>query len=99
VNHSHQVSNIMIELDGDRATSEAYVTATLWMKDGEKMKRLSVWARYLDQWSRRNGRWGIDKRVEITDFDEINDAIPHGNYPKMSRRDRNDPSYTFLKRT
>src|ERR1700754_4718883 len=29
--HSHQVSNIIIELDGDSAGSEAYVTATLRM--------------------------------------------------------------------
>src|SRR5579864_5098115 len=27
--HSHQISNIIIELDGERAGSESYVTATL----------------------------------------------------------------------
>src|SRR5437764_1133255 len=29
LHHSHQVSNILIDLNGDRAGSEAYVTASL----------------------------------------------------------------------
>ena len=28
--HSHQIANVLIEVDGDHAGSEAYVTATLW---------------------------------------------------------------------
>ena len=32
--HSHQVSNIIIELDGEKAGGEAYVTATLRMGAG-----------------------------------------------------------------
>jgi SnoaL-like domain len=72
--HSHQVSNILIELDGDTAGSEAYVTANLRLQAGEQLKQISIWARYIDQWSRRNGRWGIDKRTVIVDFDEIRDA-------------------------
>ncbi len=94
--HSHQVTNIIIDLDGDRASSEAYVTATLWAQDGAHMKRISVWGRYLDRWSRRNGLWGIDKRIEVNDFDEFCDVLPRSNYPKMSRRDREDPSYTVF---
>jgi hypothetical protein len=36
LHHSHQVSNIVIEIDGDRAGSEAYVTAALRSQDGER---------------------------------------------------------------
>jgi hypothetical protein len=90
--HSHQVSNILIELDGDAASSEAYVTANLRMQAGEQLKQISIWARYVDQWSRRNGRWGIDRRVVIRDFDEIRDATAMGQVSE-GQRDRTDPSY------
>jgi len=98
LHHSHQVSNILITLgvdgDGDKACSEAYVTATLRMGQEGQIKQISVWSRYIDQWSRRDGRWGIDKRVTVRDFDEIRDVIPMS--ASESSRDRNDPSYAAL---
>ena len=96
--HSHQVTNIIIELDGDRAGSEAYVTANLRVARGEKIVQISVWSRYIDQWSRRNGRWAIDKRVTVTDFDEMREVTPL-NKASRGTRDRNDPSYTVLQAT
>jgi hypothetical protein len=93
--HSHQVSNIIIDLDGDRAGSEAYVTATLRRMAGSQLKQISVWGRYVDQWSRRDGRWGIDKRVAIIDFDEIRDVVALSPCDR-GRRDRSDPSYAVL---
>ena len=93
--HSHQISNIIIELDGDRAGSETYVTATLRLMRHEQLRQLTVWARYIDQWSRRNGRWGIDKRLQITDFDEIRD-VKAASKQDRSRRDQSDPSYAVL---
>lgn len=95
--HSHQVSNILIELDGDTAGSEAYVTANLRLQAGKQLKQISIWARYIDQWSRRNGRWGIDKRTVIVDFDEIRDATAMGQ-ASAGHRDRTDPSYIALRR-
>lgn len=93
--HSHQVSNILIELDGDRAGSEAYVTANLRLQAGDQLKQISIWARYIDQWSRHDGRWGIDKRVVIRDFDEIRDATAMSPGDE-GIRDRNDRSYAVL---
>jgi len=92
--HSHQVSNILVELDGDRASSEAYVTANLRMGQDGQFKQISVWSRYIDQWSRRDGRWGIDKRLTVRDFDEIRDVTPMS--ASESSRDRTDPSYAVL---
>jgi len=73
---SHQISNVIIELDGARAQSESYVTATLRVRDGERTKQITVWSRYIDRWSRRGGRWGIDERVTLRDFDEIREVVP-----------------------
>lgn len=94
--HSHQVSNIIIQLDGDRASSEAYVTANLRIARDGKLRQMSVWSRYIDSWSRRDGRWGIDKRIAIRDFDEIREVAPMSQAAEGSR-DRNDPSYAVLK--
>ncbi|WP_428311811.1 nuclear transport factor 2 family protein [Hydrocarboniphaga sp.] len=96
LHHSHQVSNLVIELDGDRAGSEAYVTANLRVRRGDKLMQMTVWGRYIDQWSRCNGRWGLDKRVSIRDFDELREVIAMGEHD-VGRRDRLDPSYEVLK--
>jgi len=96
LHHSHQVSNIIVELDGDRAGSESYVTATLRVRSGEQLKQISVWGRYIDEWSRRNNRWGLDRRLSIRDFDEVRDVTALYSHD-VGRRDRSDPSYAVLK--
>lgn len=95
LHHSHQVSNIVIALDGDHAGSESYVTATLRVRHGEQLRQMTVWGRYVDQWSRRNGRWGLDKRISIRDFDEVRDVTAMYEHDD-GRRDRSDPSYAVL---
>jgi hypothetical protein len=95
--HSHQITNIIIELDGERAGSESYVTATLRIRDGERLKQMMVWSRYIDRWSRRNGRWGIDKRVAVRDFDEVREVVAMSQ-PGGGQRDATDPSYDALRR-
>jgi hypothetical protein len=95
LHHSHQVSNIVIDLDGDRAGSESYVTANLRMKRGDQLLQMSVWGRYIDQWSCRNGRWGLDKRISVRDFDEVREVKAMYDHD-VGRRDRSDPSYTVL---
>jgi hypothetical protein len=64
---SHQVTNIMIDLDGDRASSEAYVTTCNRVGDKDIVSR----GRYLDTWSRRDGRWRIDVRRFETDVTQV----------------------------
>ena len=71
LHHSHQVTNIIIELDGDRAASESYCTANLRIMRGDVLMQISVWNRYMDTWSKREGRWGIDARMAVIDFDEM----------------------------
>jgi len=93
--HSHQVSNILIELDGDRAGSESYVTATLRMRREEKLLQMTVISRYLDRWSRRGGTWAIDHRIAVMDMDEIREVIPMKEHERASR-DRTDVSYSVL---
>lgn len=95
LHHSHQVTNIVIDLDGDRAGSEAYVTATLRSRDGDKIMQRQFWARYVDKWSRRGGHWAIDWRECVIDFDQLSEATPMADHPR-SQRDASDPSYAVL---
>jgi hypothetical protein len=97
LHHSHQVSNILIEIDGDCAGSEAYVTATLRCIRDARVMQIDVWGRYVDWWSRREGCWGLDKRIAILDFDEIRDVVEMQRH-KAGRRDRRDASYAALER-
>lgn len=96
VNHSHQVCNMVIALDGDSAGSETYFhSATRLMIDG-KLKQIRVYGRYLDRWARREGRWAITERKTIFDFDETRDVV-HTERHEQGARDHSDPSYSFLK--
>jgi hypothetical protein len=97
LHHSHQVSNVLIDIAGDRAGSEAYVTASLRAHRSEQLIQMTIWARYIDRWSRRDGRWGLDHRLVIRDFDEIREVTPLHQHD-VGRRDRSDPSYGVLER-
>jgi hypothetical protein len=95
LHHSHQVTNIVIELAGERAGSEAYVTATLRAHEGERLMQRQFWARYVDEWSRRDGAWAIDRRECVIDFDSLAEVSPIAEHHR-SRRDGDDPSYAAL---
>jgi hypothetical protein len=97
--HSHQVANILIEVDGDQATSESYVTATFSLADDQGVMRVaSSTGRYIDRWAKRDGRWAIAHRRYVHDFDEgwVSGGLL---YPTQGRVDQGDPSYDILTQT
>jgi hypothetical protein len=104
---SHQVTNILIEVDGDTAASEAYVTVRLRTPDSSGMVTDMVGTgRYLDRWSYRDGRWAIDMRLYVSDISTTHPVPDHYSRAALdapgapvlkSRSDRSDPSYTVLR--
>jgi hypothetical protein len=96
--HSHQIANVLIEVNGDQAASEAYVTATLRGKPAENgdVMEITSRGRYLDRWSRRAGVWAIDHRIFIDDMTATRTLTaqeagdPSGG---PGRRNVEDPSY------
>ncbi len=92
--HSHQITNMLIEVDGDRAVSESYVTVALWsLPDAEGQQReIIARGRYLDNWERRDGNWAIVKRLHVVDLQSMNllNAAP---VSAESTRDGSDPSF------
>lgn len=92
VTSHHQMSNCTISVQGDRAASETYVTATLVRADDEGHVLRRVYGRYIDTLSRRDGRWAIDHRFYRRDFfwEERVDGISIG---ASATRTTEDPSY------
>jgi len=94
--HSHQLANILIRIDGERAVSEAYVTAVLRRQDAGGLVEITIRGRYLDRWSCRAGRWAIDQRVYVHDLDDVR-PITGESMQCDGRRDPSDPSYAVLR--
>ncbi|MDR2856681.1 MAG: nuclear transport factor 2 family protein [Novosphingobium sp.] len=94
--HSHQISNILIALDGDRAGSEAYMTGTMRMLREGKEFQIFVRARYLDTWEKRDGRWAITRRQLAYDHDEVREVTSMRG-EQNAARGPSDPSYAVLK--
>ncbi len=73
---SHQLTNVLVEVDGDRATSESYVTACIRASGFDVIVR----GRYIDTWSCRAGKWRIDERRYANDITQI---VPVGNEGRL----------------
>jgi ketosteroid isomerase-like protein len=101
-NHSHQVSNILIEVDGDEAGSESYVHARLTRRlPNGRFELMTVMGRYIDRWEKRDGNWKIAHRRylhDIMDMREIDDLIPAGTSFAVRDPDdiTRDPSYEVI---
>jgi hypothetical protein len=94
--HSHQISNVLIDLDGDSARSESYVTVALWLRKGNDIVEIVCRGRYLDHWQKRDQQWLIVERKHVLDMQSTN-GIPDADAPnKESARDESDPSFEIF---
>ena len=77
---SHQLTNVLIDVAGERAHSESYVTACIRSGGTDIVAR----GRYQDTWSRRSGEWRIDERRyrhDIVQMLPVNSADSVGEGP------------------
>jgi len=93
--HSHQISNTLIELSGDTAVSESYVTVVLWTRP-PRQTELTVRGRYLDRWTRSNGAWRIREREHVVDTQSVDGVPLPTGVSRESARDRTDPSFRLF---
>jgi hypothetical protein len=95
---THSITNVLIELDGDVARSEAQVHATLVRKGSDPVEADVVGARYLDRFSRRDGTWRIEHRTVVLDWRKTEvwpdsaPAVPTEGFVRGTRCPE-DPSY------
>ena len=92
----HQLSNVSIKIDGERAGSESYVTATLRMNAGDgALLQIRSLGRYIDRWEKHDGRWAISHRTYVHAMDETY-PVQNAAFATEGSRDRLDPSYAAL---
>lgn len=98
----HSVSNIRIDLRGNEARVESYVTAYhyLAVADGPD-REMTYLGRYLDTLRRRDGYWKIQHRQVVMDWNQNQDASAIMSGPPfdgLARGERcpDDPLYRLL---
>jgi SnoaL-like domain len=70
----HFISNILIDLDGDRASVESYHIAVV-IRDGDDGQTESrIGGRYFDRFAHRDGRWAIAHREVVFDWSRVDPA-------------------------
>lgn len=65
---THLLSNLLIELDGDRATAESYATTFARVWTGSETADSLTAARLIDRLERRDGRWAIAHRTLLWEW-------------------------------
>lgn len=90
----HSISNHLCELDGDTAHAETHFT--FHAVNCEAPHQTITSGRYIDRLERRNGRWGIVRRICVINALgsalDPDGAAGDGQFAPTSR-DRNDPAY------
>lgn len=99
---THSLSNILIDLEGDVAHSEAYFLANHRFSHENKDLYWIVAGRYLDRLERRKQVWRIADRRAVFDWERLEEAAPGPPGVAVARAiegalrgraDRSDPSY------
>ncbi len=95
---SHNITTILIELDGDTAWAESYYLAFSRGEQDGKATDSQFGGRYYDRFERRDGEWKIAHRVAIYDWTRVDEVGGTINVPGAvtGSASRDDPTYTRL---
>lgn len=102
-NTQHQISNTLIEIDGNEARAESYLTAHHYKEvDGGDDTEMTYIGRYLDHFEKRGDLWKISFRkivmtwhqdAKVTaDFEKNASLVPIAR----ATHDPDDPSWQFF---
>ena len=94
----HTIGNVQVELDGDVAHAESYVTAyhRLPAAEGEPRRDFVVGARWNDRLDRHGDDWLISHRQVVWDWNKIEPVGREWDFNDKyvkARRDAQDPVY------
>lgn len=98
----HSISNVFIEIEGDRAFAECYFAATHRRMNaaGTDEEDYFLSGRYLDRLERRGGVWKIAMRRGLNEFERVEPradvSLAKADPEQLGRRKPEDPYYTML---
>jgi hypothetical protein len=96
----HRLTNVLIEVDGDRAKVESYMPGCAIGATPNGLTDFPDVMRYLDLFERRCGEWRISFRRLVMDWNAgFPSTMSEGDvFAQMvrGRRDKHDPSYGYL---
>jgi len=93
----HQMTNISVTVNGDKAGSETYGLVVLrHPKEEGKQDEYVVRGRYIDQWECRQGQWKISDRRYVIDMADRREVTRYDT-PFGGSRHPDDLSYEVLK--
>jgi hypothetical protein len=104
---SHQLCNVLIDVDGDVAFSESYLLAYHRIENRARDLDWILGARYVDRFERRKSFWRIAHRTVVFDwqrFDEVKappvgvEAVGYFEQAEHASRSPADFSYQYLGR-
>ncbi|WP_157221091.1 nuclear transport factor 2 family protein [Flavisphingomonas formosensis] len=98
----HQITNLVIELNGDLATSEAQHWYTAETERNGVAYLLSRSLRYVDRWEKRNDEWRIFHRTTIESWNRVDpvvERIPNSENVYLCKDDKSDLSYHLFELT
>ena len=104
----HTITNILIQVDGDRAGAESYYTVYLRTPSPDGTVDIIGGGRYCDDFEKVAGVWRIRHRQSVSDWTQVlpvgehdlGGAIPPNNPDNRTltgQRDASDYSYQVLK--
>ncbi|WP_231639104.1 nuclear transport factor 2 family protein [Sphingomonas profundi] len=84
----HTISNVLVDVSGDRAASEAYFVAYHDLRDAEgAAMRMTAAGRYLDRFERRQGVWKFSHRAAVYDWNAMEPRSDRWDRSPASERD------------
>jgi hypothetical protein len=70
----HNICNVLVDVDGDTATSESYFVAHHRLQVDGKDKDMIAAGRYLDKWEKFFGMWKLKHRQAVYDWSKNEDS-------------------------
>lgn len=98
----HLITNVMIDLDGDTATSECHYLAYHRQPDAQTGGDVDYFngGRFIDRFERRSGEWRIAERLGLIDYEAFHPVTERSvaNLPPSQRSQRvpGDPLYRLM---